>query len=617
MDGNILEVLQAMQAQQQALQASVMLREALDESDLPFEQRRAIRKQFAGKTFTQDDVDEAIEAAQQRVQESVKAEDPPSTLALVDNARVEVKRRDDGRWESFIEGKLIANSATRQLAQQAGDEALEQRRLGIDERLRSIEERYETRARMAECKVMLQEQLSTSGLPSHIMAQIRSQFDGRVFESKQLEDAINGMWDVINPFVNAGAVNLPGQEFPFRAQIVESEYERMCTAFDGYWANQDLQGADGKPVRRFRSLTEAYQTFMKRPFDVLRVFQESKGRLAEGQKYDSHLRYGMQAERYRESTGERLQEALQVSSWGQIMGDSITRRMLAEYAVPNLQTWRQVTSDITSIADFRTQRRLRMGGYGLLPVVSEAASYTPLTSPTDEEATFAIMKRGGLEFVTLEMMANDANGNTNALRRIPARLGRAAAQTLYRLVFDIFDQNQSVAYDGDTTALFTAGHANLQSPAVVLDANGLDAMIQTMKRQTAYGNATEVLSLSPRLLLHPTALRRDAIKQVDTPNNEAGTTDYGMNTFREYNFARIQVDYWSSQTRFYIVADGRDVPLLEVGFFNGNEDPEIFVADQENVEGGAMWSADRLSYKIRHIYGVGILDHRGVVSSGG
>jgi hypothetical protein len=40
---------------------------------------------------------------------------------------------------------------------------------------------------------------------------------------------------------------------------------------------------------------------------------------------------------------------------------------------------------------------MRFGGYGNLPTVGQGAPYTALTSPTDEEATYAPAKRGGTE----------------------------------------------------------------------------------------------------------------------------------------------------------------------------------------------------------------------------
>ena len=55
-------------------------------------------------------------------------------------------------------------------------------------------------------------------------------------------------------------------------------------------------------------------------------------------------------------------------------------------------------------------------------------------------------------------------------------------------------------------------------------------------------------------------------------------------------------------------ADPADIPGIEVGFLDGREEPELFVQDTPNV--GSMFAADKLTYKIRHIYGGAVTDFR-------
>jgi hypothetical protein len=44
---------------------------------------------------------------------------------------------------------------------------------------------------------------------------------------------------------------------------------------------------------------------------------------------------------------------------------------------------------------------------------------------------------------------------------------------------------------------------------------------------------------------------------------------------------------------------------LEIGFLDGREEPELFIQDMPNT--GSMFSNDKLTYKLRHIYGGGVL----------
>jgi hypothetical protein len=69
-------------------------------------------------------------------------------------------------------------------------------------------------------------------------------------------------------------------------------------------------------------------------------------------------------------------------------------------------------------------------------------SYTALTSPTDEEATLSLSKKGNTETITLEMIANDDVG---VIARIPQRLARAAKRTLYKAVFDPLRLNSATS----------------------------------------------------------------------------------------------------------------------------------------------------------------------------
>ncbi|RLJ01535.1 MAG: hypothetical protein DRP08_05390 [Candidatus Aenigmatarchaeota archaeon] len=70
----------------------------------------------------------------------------------------------------------------------------------------------------------------------------------------------------------------------------------------------------------------------------------------------------------------------------------------------------------------------------------------------------------------------------------------------------------------------------------------------------------------------------------------------------------IVVWFWSDENDWYLVADPKMYDTIEIGFLGGKEEPEIFVQDQPSI--GSVFSADKVYYKIRHIYGGDVLDHR-------
>jgi len=78
-------------------------------------------------------------------------------------------------------------------------------------------------------------------------------------------------------------------------------------------------------------------------------------------------------------------------------------------------------------------------------------------------------------------------------------------------------------------------------------------------------------------------------------------------------FEPIVIPYWTTATTWWLVSDPRTAPTIEVGFFKGRQEPELFVQDNPTV--GSAFTADKITYKIRFIYGYNILDYRSVCYS--
>lgn len=300
--------------------------------------------------------------------------------------------------------------------------------------------------------------------------------------------------------------------------------------------------------------------------------------------------------------GKRVSEAISSSTFGEALGDSVTRRLIDMYRGARYGSWRAIASTVP-VRDFRTQRRDRIGGYGNLPTVLEGGAYQPLTSPTDEEATYAVTKKGGTESWTFESAMNDDLG---ALARIPEELGRAAARTLHEFVWlDNFASNPTCTYD--TVALFDAAHANTE--ALALSNANASTLRAKMRTQAGYGVASKPLGVTPRFLVVPNELE-DLGNQIcngdrAVPATTPGATDV-PNLHRGTEL--IVVDEFTDANDWFMVADPADVPLIEIGFLGGREEPELFMQDDPSQ--GTPFSSDEVTYKIRHIYSGAVIDHR-------
>lgn len=378
------------------------------------------------------------------------------------------------------------------------------------------------------------------------------------------------------------AVERPGLVPTATAEVTREAHDKKIAGLDSLFSQ------DGKGYRSFREAFSDITGRRPRTWDEdfnRTVLRESLGR----GEYDSAV---------------RSPESGTTATWDVILGDSITRRMVAEYSRPSLQTWRLIVSSIVPINDFRTQRIDRLGGYGVLPTVAQGAPYQPLTTPGDEEATYALSKRGGTEDLTLEMIAND---DLRAIGRLPVKLGLAAAQTLYRFVWDILPANAATTYD--SVALFHASHSNTTATAPLSQTN-LSALRRKMRQQTAYGDTSDVLSIVPKYLVVPSALEEIAF-QLSTSAVAIPATPAGASNTPNLHqgIEPIVIDYYSDADDWYVVCDPTMCPTIEVGFYQGRQDPELFVQADQTV--GSMFNADKATYKIRHIYGEAVEEHRG------
>jgi hypothetical protein len=440
------------------------------------------------------------------------------------------------------------------------------------------------------CKNMLITKLVESKLPTGGQKLVKNQFpDATIFTDKDVDTAIDEVRTILAEASPTGKI----KGFGATITVGKEDRDKWQKAMNGFFSGKDEEG-----IPRFRSFRESF----KEVTDNYRMTDDDLSRsiFAAARYVDSVSN----KERARQLTV--FAESLTSASWTQILGDSITRQMVAEYNAPKYSDWRKIVSNVTPVRDFRTNRRMRIGGYADLPTVNESGAYLNLASPGDEEATYAINKKGGLEDLTLEMIANDDVGS---IRLIPRNLGRAAVRTLYKEVMALITDNSATTYDA--VALFHASHNNLGATA--LNATTLEAATVAMMGQTSYGGTTgDELGNMPKYLMTPLALRDTAFRLTTSPSligaaNEAGTEP---NIHSTQGLQVLIVPHWSDANDWALVCDPMDCPTIEVGFYSGREEPELFVQDSPNI--GTPFSNDVITYKIRHIYGICVLEHRGM-----
>jgi hypothetical protein len=434
--------------------------------------------------------------------------------------------------------------------------------------------------------LVVERMLASANLPKELGDKVLAELPAE-FTETELHAVVKTHQRIVEGLELAGlAPSVP------HVEVTADSMDKKKAALDAMFAGDFRTG--------FRSFKEAYMAFTGRRPGAVDGSDFNREILRESASF---LRNG---ERVGFDGGDRSIESATTTTWALALGDSITRRMVSEYGQPSLSTWRSVVSSIVPVQDFRLQRIERIGGYGTLPVVGQGAPYQMLTTPAnDQEPTYTLTKRGGTEDLTLEAIAND---DMRLISRIPTKLGLAAAQTIYRFVWDFFATNPTI-YDG--VALFAAGHNNTATTA--LSGANLSAARRAMRKQTAYGDTANVLSAVPKFLITVADLEELAFQLCTSPGAVPASAPVGGATDIPNLHQGVQpivVDYWSSNSAWYVVADPTQIPTMEIGFYQGKEDPELFV--QADPASGSYFSADKVTWKIRHIYSGAWLDFRSV-----
>lgn len=423
-----------------------------------------------------------------------------------------------------------------------------------------------TRAELAMFRVRqaAAQRIGSAKLPAPAAQRLQAQFDARErFTEADVEAAIKAEREYLAHFTESGTVRV-GDGGRIEVQDRAAVIRDMLDAFF------DPKHKDHRNVHSFK---ECYIEITGDRKVTGRLSDCDRSRLSESLGVEGDFR-----------------EAISTSTFANVLGDSITRRLLALYGQQHdLQAWRRVAT-VTPIQDFRSQERTQLGGYGNLPTVAQNASYTALTSPGDLKATYTATKRGGLETVSLEAIKND---DVRAIRRIPQEMALAAANTLYEFVMDFYRTNPTIY---DSIALYHASHSNLFT--VALSATEYASHRLSMAKQTRLSSSKR-RGVTPARVLVPFDLQETAYNLFVRNQNLDKTFVQTINP------EVIPVAYWTDTNDWVTVADPDVMPVLEIGFLDGKEEPEMFVQDMPNV--GSLFSNDQITYKIRHIYGGNVL----------
>ncbi|MGV8059681.1 MAG: hypothetical protein AB2L12_16925 [Smithellaceae bacterium] len=273
--------------------------------------------------------------------------------------------------------------------------------------------------------------------------------------------------------------------------------------------------------------------------------------------------------------------------------------------------------------NLRTVHSEQIGYFGELPDVdTETENYSSLTPYADTETQYEIGKKGTVVWVTERVIIND---NIGLMQGMVERLARTARVAHAKYVWNFYKSN---ALCPDGTPWFTLDHGNLG--VNVLDIADMVTAI------TALANMKEPLPSEEKIgldlesfnwhLVVPLVLWDLAVKKNQAASSYAAndlTTKVPnpcQKLFGERNERIITCPFLTDTNDWGIIRDKEDVPIVEMSYLFGKEEPEFITAwgpvgkkisSASSAVPEATFKADKIGFKMRHEYGGALIDYRG------
>lgn len=291
------------------------------------------------------------------------------------------------------------------------------------------------------------------------------------------------------------------------------------------------------------------------------------------------------------------------SDFAAIFQDAANKRLLKAFEEAG-STWRP-WCNVVPATDFKEIHGISLSEAPDLDLVNERGEYQE-SSFKDKQESYHMGKYGKLVSLSMEMIVND---DLRGFQKLPKALGTAAARKESDVIYGLLTSNPVMKETGKT--LFYSGHKNLASGADLggVDSDNLSAARLAIRLQKGIKGA--VLNLTPKYVLIPAAYETAAdiiLRSISLPESgmSSGVANPWTGKLIPISDARLDAN---SSKAWYMVADPNQIDTVEVAFLDGNEQPTL----TEHEE----YKTDAIVWKVRHIFGAGIMDYRGFYKNAG
>ena len=296
-----------------------------------------------------------------------------------------------------------------------------------------------------------------------------------------------------------------------------------------------------------------------------------------------------------------VQLAMSTSDFPQILANVANKTLLDAYrAAP--AALKQICR-ITSAADFKERRVLRIGEGTGLQLKAEGGSYT-YGAAAEQTSSYQVRTYGRIFAFTREALVNDDLGAFDQWMR---GAGRLAVAFEAKLLTDLLTANGGagpVLSDGLT--LFHSSRGNVAASGGAISVSTLDAARAALRRMKGLDGQV-IIDADPRYLLVPVSKQTTA-EQLVTAITPAQPDQVNPFAGRLTVLAEPYLDD-ASTTAWYVAAEPANVPTFEFAYLEGTNGP--------TTETETVFDSDTLKFKIRLDVGAGVVDWRGIYRNPG
>jgi len=553
---------------------------------------------------------------------------------------------------SFLKASTVKKKES--IQNKDGDDEMSKKLQESQKKIQESIDSLEKKNAMATCALLLKEALKESDLPGPVQEKVTKRFSGRIFEAVELEDEIKLEKETLAKLSESGQINLDVADY----SVGSEERDRVQSAMDlafGY-VPEESEKAEFEGITPFGGIREAYVQITGDAEVTGNLPKRKLKESVDSSTFTYMLGNTINRKMLKEYKGMpdlwrnisnvvsvkdfKMQELIR---WGGL-------GVLPEVAAA--RTTQGTSIDTTSLtyaelgfpADSEQIYGIATKG-GLITVTRRAIINDDLRKLSQIPTKLARAAARTLNQFVFDLMMGVSAGVINALTKWPNAAGTANSAALYAaghnnysttafgydalkdLIIKMYNQGEtgyasalSAGVNSSTVTIpvtaatgqyFKAGDIieifgeYMQVGAVATDSltvargtNGTTAASHSSSDVVT--KITSILGLEDLTLWVPKTLQGTANsynQSVLHPEN----AENGINQLKGLVKVMVSSYLRGDQNNWYLAAGKNEIDLIEIGFLNGKQNPEILVQDQPNV--GTVFTGDLIKYKIRHEYG--------------